>query len=159
MHDLKTGLGNSKRGLRLLWRRTGFGRFFDDLTTIPPMLHHETVQRNLTHIPARFSAVQEVCVGLDEVSFQKKSQKKSPWNCIFTCFRDQMDVSMPTGLSGITRSMGSSDMASVAPNHHPLRSNQERARFAAPEIDVVFCAARFNDERFRISGYARRKGA
>ena len=41
------------------------------------MLHHETVQRNLTHIPARFSAVQEVCVGLDEVSFEKKSQKIS----------------------------------------------------------------------------------
>ena len=134
MHDLKTGLGNSKRGLRLLWRRTGFGRFFDDLTTIPPMLHHETVQMNLTHIPARFSAVQEVCVGLDEVSFQKKSQKKSPWNCIFTCFRDEMDVSMPTGLSGITRSMGSLDLAAGAAFQCQTVPNRCGPRFAWSRI-------------------------
>ena len=43
----------------------GLADFFDNLTTIPPMLHYETVQRDLTHIPARFRTLHKVCVGPD----------------------------------------------------------------------------------------------
>ena len=78
---------------------------FKGLTTIPPMVHRQTVQRDLTHIPARVQALQEVRVGCRE-----DSGKKSPQNGILTWFHDQLDVSMPKGLPIIAISMGSLDL-------------------------------------------------
>ena len=52
-----------KNGLRLVGSRARFDTFFDNLRTIPSMLHYESVQRDLTHIPARFWTLHEVWLG------------------------------------------------------------------------------------------------
>ena len=64
----KSGLDNSKNGLRLASRRripTGFCRIVDISRTTRPMSRNEMVLRSLTHILLSLLDLQEVWMGFD----------------------------------------------------------------------------------------------
>ena len=132
-------------------RRAGLGRFFDNLTTIPPMLHYETVQRYLTHIPARFWTLREVCAGPDGTVFASFKPKNSLELDDYLNFATSWTFRCRKACLGSPARWNRWALQAWRRTRILRGQTGKGSHLATAGIGVVLCPAKFNDERFRTS--------